>query len=272
MADSSDFDLDAAISADLDGELDHYATAIGRDPGEVRAQLADPAAARRRGDFDALRAAIQEPVIAPDELSRARLLAGAVAASGTQAAATPPSRAYIRLASAAAIVVAVVGLGVVLVNRGGGDSAKSSSTAGSSGPIRSGNVGDLGELDQRKLDKLIGGPVAGAPSTHDSTARSSAAGAAGAADAAFGATSSVPRAAEDTRVPGLDPASGARATKMQVGACTDAYASQGRIRFTGSGAFHGQPAVVLGIANGDRTIVFVVEASNCTNVLFSLSR
>jgi hypothetical protein len=57
-----------------------------------------------------------------------------------------------------------------------------------------------------------------------------------------------------------------------VAACASRYASEGTVRFRASGAYQGTPAVVLGIDTDRRTIVFVVAADNCAQVLYSLSR
>ena len=50
------------------------------------------------------------------------------------------------------------------------------------------------------------------------------------------------------------------------------FATQGTVRFRASGTYQGRPAVVLGIDTDRRTIVFVVAADDCTQVLYSASR
>jgi hypothetical protein len=63
-----------------------------------------------------------------------------------------------------------------------------------------------------------------------------------------------------------------RATADQVTKCEDNPPVKGQIKFSGSGAYQGRPAVILGISKGARTIVFVVAADDCAQVLFSVSR
>ncbi len=57
-----------------------------------------------------------------------------------------------------------------------------------------------------------------------------------------------------------------------VESCATTYADEGAIRFRGSGTYEGRPAVVLGIDTAGRTIVFVVAAADCRQVLYSASR
>ena len=73
-------------------------------------------------------------------------------------------------------------------------------------------------------------------------------------------------------VEGFDPTSPSKASAEQVQACKSGYQHLGTIRFSGTGAYQGQAAVVLGIAQGRRTVVFVIAATNCDQVLFSISR
>jgi hypothetical protein len=246
-----DFDLDTALSADLDGALDAYAAELGSVPDAMRAALAGPAATARRAELAAVRAALgREPDSTGelDELTRRRLLAGAgVGADGT---APRRDRSFLlRAGAAAAVTLIVVGaLYAVIRNSGGSDgsSAKSSGGATSSVAAVTGDVGDLGAVDAAEIARLLEGDAAkSAPSTPGAAAdRSFTTGA--------GAEAAVAPAA--------------------VEACARQYAAEGRIRFRGRGTYQGRPAVVLGIDTAKRTIVFVVAPDNCTQVLYSASR
>ena len=262
MAETPDFDLDGAISADLDGDLDGFASDLGLDTETVYARLgADPGAPERRRALEATRASVRQPVEALDEITRARLLARATALAGQAGtAATPPRRGGIaRIAAVAAIALVVVGVGVVAITRNESTNAEKAGTSASHGAIRSGDIGDIGRIDQHKLDGLIGGsaPAHGAAATPSPQADRS---------------SALQTGSPDSAVPGFSSAGALKATGDQVAACRRVYAGEGKIRFTGSGAYQDRPAVVIGLANGARTIVFVVAADNCTDVLYSVSR
>ena len=57
-----DFDLDTALSADLDGALDAYAAELGLAPADVRAALSGPEPTLRRAELAAVRTALhREP-------------------------------------------------------------------------------------------------------------------------------------------------------------------------------------------------------------------
>ena len=248
MSEHPDLDLDAAISADLDGDLAAFTADAGLDEGEVRRVLATPDARERREQLVSVRTALRDPVEPVDDVSRRRLLDAATAAGRP---APTASRWTTRLAAAAAAAVILVGGGIFLVTRSGGDgAAKRDESAATARKIPSGDLGDLGALDQAGVNDLIGGPGGRtpAPSTPGADTRSSAA----SGSAPFGT-------------------SGPVATGEQVTACRDHYEESGTVRFTAAGSFGGTPAVVVGIANGDRTIVFVVAASDCTAVLYSAS-
>lgn len=243
MPDHDPLDLDAAISADLDGELDAYAAELGLSPAEVRDQVSTPAATERREALAAARARLRSPVAAVDDVTRRRLLDAAAPAT---AASSRGNRTLVARALAVAAAIAlVVGTVVVVGGRGSDDGAKSSGSGGGSAAAR-GDLGDLGSVDQRKVESLLG-PQAGSVAPENA-----------------GADNSV-------TAPGFTPDAKA-ATPAQVQECADQYASVGDVRFRASGAFSGRPAVILGIDRSDRTIVFVVAAGACTEVLYSASR
>ena len=274
-------ELDAAISAELDGELGAYATELGRDPSGLLAEItAQPGYADRRAALQSVRDQLREPVVVLDDVTRRRLLALAstdAIVAGTPSGAAPHSRTRhtaanrgwsTRLTAAAAILVVVLGGGVFLATRGSDparlDAAKTA--GGTIGPAREGDLGDIGDLSNPStLDRLIGGP--GVPSrsrSQSSTARSAASTPGTEGDTANDSSAS--------GVKGFQPDTAAGATPEQVQTCAKQYAVQGTVRFTASGVYQGQPAAVLGVVVGSSTIVFVVAAADCDTVLFSVSR
>ena len=259
------FDLDEAISAELDGELAPFATELGVDPAALRALMVQrPEYADRLVAVETARRSLRAPVESLDDVSRARLLRAAVITEpGTNATAGSPvrrERTWRLLGAAAAVALVVVG-GVALL-RGGGSSnrAKSAATAGNTAKVRSGELGNLGPLDQRTLDSLIGGDTR-ADSTPTAPKESSTL--SGGTDAQRSAAAEQPTAAADAA---------ASVTSEQVAACRTEYSKVGNVRFSGTGEYQGRPAVVLGIETGGRTIVFVVAATDCSEVLVSVSR
>ena len=128
----------------------------------------------------------------------------------------------------------------------GGSAAKSGAGGGRVTAVAvRGDLGDVGTIDAGQVAGFLRGRVArGAAETAPNADR-----AASSADGSFAAAS--PRA---------------------VDGCVNQYASEGSIRFRGSGSYQGRPAVVLGIDAGPRTIVFVVAADDCARVLYSASR
>jgi hypothetical protein len=57
-----------------------------------------------------------------------------------------------------------------------------------------------------------------------------------------------------------------------VAAFSSQFAGSRPVRFVGTGTYEGQPAVVVGLDQGGRTIAFVVPVGDCTSVLTSVSR
>jgi hypothetical protein len=122
-----------------------------------------------------------------------------------------------------------------------------------------GDLGNVGTINAAGIGRLLRGQAPKAVAAPDLSA-----------DGRFDqggerAASSVPGAlAPGSTVPA--PASQA------VETCAGQYATEGAIRFRASGAYQGIGAVVLGIDTDRRTIVFVVAADNCAQVLYSASR
>ena len=256
MTDSPDFDLDTAISADIDGELANYASELGTDEPTVRQRITeDPTAAERRAALRGAHTAVSSPGQALDEITRARLVAGAMTQAPREAAsAAARDRSWIMRAAVVAIaVIVVVSATVALFSRDGNDRNSASSGAKSG---RSGNIGDIGNIDRQKLDELVGGPKSNTPAPRAETGGS-----------ASGSTATV-----DSTVRGFDENSSVRARQDQVAKCEEVLAAQGSVRFSGSGAYQGRAAVIVGVRASSRTIVFVVAADDCADILFSVSR
>lgn len=275
MADLPDFELDTALSADLDGELDAYAHELGTDADALRSRLAtDPDADQRRRELQEVRNQLGAPVPPLDDLQRARLLAGAVAGStadpdtltpsGSGAADSGSQRpAWLGRAAAAAVLVLALGGGVLALTRSDtSDSTAKSTASGASPRIASGDLGDLGEVSREQLDSLIGGPKRGIK-VPDTLPRE------------FAADSAVPEAGQSpTRTSESGSALKSRPVPShdELRTCRSEYEKLGSIAFSGSATYAGQPAVVLGLQRGPRIIVFVVAADDCTRVLLSVSR
>jgi hypothetical protein len=248
MPEPTDFDLDAAISADLDGELAAMCTEAGLEPDAVRARLTTPEATARRAELVAARTALATPVEPLDDLARHRLVTRALDGAGpettvpTGSVRHPPSghsgRRWGIFAGVAAAVLVIVAIVAIVAT--GEDSANSGGSSTASAPT--GNLGNVGTLNQRGVDALVNGS---GTSTKSNAAAPSA--------------------------DGFTEQSGAVPTD-RVAACADRYRADGTVRFQASGLFEGQPAVILGIDTDTRTIVFVVAADDCGRVLYSASR
>ena len=271
MPEHPEFNLDDAISADLDGELAPYAAELGLDLPTLRAHMsARPKQPDRLAALETARQSLHAPVEPLDDVTRARLLRGVATQanqpSGRATSARPIGRdRALPILAAAAVVVLIVGGGVALLGRDGSSSNQQSKAATSGAPpVRSGQLGDLGSLDSNKLDALIGGSAA--PATRSQ-------------DAASGTTSLPPEDfsaangdSQQTLGPSQPKAADLAATLAQVNACRAEYVKVGTVRFSGTGDYQGRPAVVLGVESGGRTIVFVVAATDCSEVLVSVSR
>jgi hypothetical protein len=245
------FDVDEALTALIDGELDGFARDHGTTEAAVREQLAsDPRLDERRRALLAARAAIAEPEPPLDDLTRHRLVRDAVRAAPTPASGDPRRRWSPWIAAAAVALVVVIGVGLAIAAFGN-DSSTSSSSTGSSrvaNPLR-GNVGDLGDVTSTAaLRALLNGRAEAAkrrvPHTVPLQNGSADSGAA------------------------LAPAAGAT---VSPAACARELSGRAPT-FSGTATFRGVPALVLGVDKGGRTIVFVVGRSDCTNVVASISR
>jgi hypothetical protein len=252
-----DFDLDTAVSADLDGELPAYAAELGATTDELRAALAAPDAVARRAALAAVRDALRtDPGARPDELTRRRVLASARDDATVPDAGGRDRGWWLRVGAAAAVTLVVLGALYALVGKSddrGDRGAKASGGGSAATRAVTGDVGDLGPIDAAEISRLLRGERVGT-GTGASTARPEAAD--GRLDAKQGTSSS----AAAPVGPGA------------VEACARAYDSAGSIRLRGSGTYGGRASVVLGIDAGGRTIVFVVAADDCTQVLYSASR
>ena len=273
MPDHPDFDLDEAISADLDDELAPFAAELGLDLPTLRARMAEqPEYPDRLAALDTARQSLRAPVEALDDVSRARLLRAAPITEPrtTATTGTPVRREHAwRILGAAAAVVLVVGGGAALLRDGGSSSsAKSKAASGASARVRSGELGRLGSLDPKKLDSLIGGGSGATGTAGDPRA--------GSAPTSLEASSAARSKGSDSRQPvdaaRPDAPTDASVTPGQVAACRAEYAKVGNVRFSGTGDYQFRPAVVLGVETGGRTIVFVVAATDCSEVLVSVSR
>ena len=273
MPEHPDFNLDDAISADLDGELAPYAAELSLDLPTLRAQMtARPDYPDRLAAMETARQSLHATVEPLDDVTRARLLRGvstqANQPSGRATSTVPLGRArMVRILAAAAVVVLVVGGGVALLGRDGSSSnQQSKASTNRVAEVRSGQLGNLGPLDPKKLDALIGGGSDAATKSGDSARQTTTSVPPGEFSAASGgprqtSASSQAKAAADLS-----------ATLAQVDACRAEYIKLGTVRFSGTGDYQGRPAVVLGVESGGRTIVFAVAATDCSEVLVSVSR
>ncbi len=275
MTEHPDFNLDDAISADLDGELAAYAADLGIDVPTLRAQMA---ARREHPDrliaMELARQSLRAPVEPLDDVTRARLLRSlSTEANHTSGRATSGGpfgreRIWRVLGAAAAVVLVIVG-GLALLPLGGSSSSKQSKSATSgAAPVRSGQLGDLGSLDAAKLNALIGGGT-DATATRNTKSRSGAAASTPEASNTVSGSDSQRTVADSAQT---KPAADATVTPEQVGACQAEYAKVGTVRFSGTGVYQGRAAVVLGVESGGRTIVFVVANTDCSEVLVAASR
>ena len=273
-------DTDEAVSALLDNELAAFAADHGISESEARDRLtAWPDLESRTAELGAARAALQDtarqdPAAAASEelseLDRKRLVRNALAASSApipDAADSPRrGRAWQRIVAAAAAVVVVIGIGVAISrvdNSGGSDSASKSSTAGgSTAPTpRQGNLGNVGDVTSPADLRALLDPShesAKADANRDAT-RTQAGGSsadlspeAGLANGGSAAVPAPPTATAD--------------------ACAAQLAGTRPVVLTATGTYRGAPAVIVGINDKGRTIVFVVPPGDCTNVLTSISR
>jgi hypothetical protein len=252
------YDLDEALSALVDDELDAFAHDHGLTEEAVRARLvALPDFAARRAALQRTRASIREPVAFLDDVTRHRLVRNATDAASDVIAPEPRSRRWIAItAIAAAGLLLVAGVGVAVSSMGGSSSSSSSSSdsgASSPAPLR-GDVGDLGDVTSPvALKELLDRRAAKSDtsSTALSPEQSQLSGGGASADATKRAAPPSPASTEK---------------------CARELAGTRAVVFTGTGTYQGAPVTIVGITSGDRTVVFVVSDTDCTNVVASISR
>lgn len=246
--------LDEALNALVDGELEAFAREHGLDAGAVQAQLATlPDFEARRAELVRARAAVGASVPPLDEVTRQRLLRNARAAEPEIVTRASRSRRWLAVtAIAASGLLVVAGIGIAVSSMGGGSSNDSSERASSTGtaPLR-GDVGALGDVTSAAalralLDRR--------------------------ASAADGAATTTPRSAQPGVASGGAGYRSETAAPATTAACAAQLAGGRTIVFTGTGTYQGAPVTIVGISTGGRTIVFVVADADCTNVLASISR
>jgi hypothetical protein len=268
-------DTDAAISARLDGEL--AAFAAEHDTTEAAVEIALDGWPGTAGRVDALeraRAAVAAPVPPLDEVTRRRLVQGALGSRDDALPTAPTSRAprgaWLGLAAAAVLVIlVVVAIGAMVVTDGGGtDQADGGgSSASVAGRAPDGDIGDVGDVsDPAALRALLEGRDA---TTNEKAADAvpPAAGTPGAEAGGAGGESADQRFRDGE-------GSGALAARNAVNpdVCAAQLAGDRPVRFVGTGIYGGLPVVVVGIDQGGRSIAFVVPVGDCTTVLTSVSR
>lgn len=239
---------DEAVSALLDGELEGFAASHGLTPSEVQARLvAWSGFAERRDALAGIRSRLAE-LPALDEIARRRLVARALGEASDPEPPTmgprdaprhAPGRAW-WLAGAAAILAIVVGIGLT-VARTGPTSRSASSRSAFRAVVPRGDLGDLGDITSPSVlrARLTGSPPG--------------ASGAGRATGTTGASSA--------------PSSGASA---KARACAGVLAHRRSVVFTATGTYAGAAAIVIGIEDRGRTVVFVTRPS-CSEVLASQS-
>jgi hypothetical protein len=257
-------DTDEALSALLDGELGAFAEARELTEDAARARLeAWPGAEARLAELDRVRASVRAPVPALDDVTRRRLVRNAseaVPVHSTPGRAPRPWAKIVAIAAAGLIVVGGIGVAVSSID-GGSNGSSSQESAGSSAgvPRLSGDVGDLGDVTSAAAQRaLLDGRDAATGKGADSSDSSNAASAA----PETGASTAVPSpTAPALDVGAVDPA-----------ACALELAGTRDVVFSGTGTYQGAAVTIIGVAKGGRTIVFVVSATDCSNVLASVSR
>jgi hypothetical protein len=277
---------DEAVSADLDGELEAFATDLGLPVGDIRHRLEVwPGFDARRAALEAARTSIRSGAApALDEITRRRLLAGArpPESSDTTIPAMPVrSRNRWVALSAAAAVLLVFGVGAAVLLRGnGGGTSRTATDAPAVAAV--GYVGDLGDVtDPNTLRVAVADRLAAAKQTAagatTNPANTTTALAPPQADGSAAATPELARGQTITSAPApADSANGttkrapAADARDQADRCATTIvqkAAPGRdVVLTGTGVYHGQPAVVVTIRRGQRTVTFVADLATCAVV------
>ena len=259
-------DTDEALSALVDGELAPFAAERGLTEAATRARLeAWPETEARLAELSRIRAAVQAPVSSLDDVTRRRLLRGASDVVAASPSTARRSRSWVAItAVAAAALLAVAGIGAAISSIGGGDGTSSSKSAASSpvtGAPLAGDVGNLGDVTSATaLRALL------------DRRQAAGAGAKSAPTVAPGPESAASATAGDTAGNTAGNTPGTTANSVDPAACALKLAGSRRVAFSGTGTYRGTPVAIVGIAEGGRTIVFVVSSTDCTKVLASISR
>ena len=280
---------DEAVSADLDGELEAFATDLGLPVGDIRHRLQVwPGFDARRAALEAARTSIRSGT-APelDEITRRRLLAGARPPESSDT--TIPERPVrsrnqrVALSAAAAVLLLLVfGGAAAVLRRGNGGGGTSRTAADAPAVAAVGYVGDLGDVtDPNTLRVAIADRLAAAKQTTagatTNPATTTTALAPPQADGSAAATPELARGQTITSAPApADSANGttkralAADARGQAGRCATTIvqkAAPGRdVVLTGTGVYRGQPAVVVTIRRGQRTVTFVADLATCAVV------
>jgi hypothetical protein len=255
---------DDALSALLDGELAAFAADHGTTEADARAALdAWPATEARLADLRAARDAAGAPVPPLDDVTRRRLVAGALPSRAERDTRAPgPRGSWLGLAAAAVLVLLIIGaIGAMVLTDDGDHEASSGGSAKAGAPpvaVR-GELGDLGEVSEATLRRLLEGERDGRTRERAGAGEDSAADAAGGAAAPNAPTSELSRAPSHLGV--RDPQ-----------ACARQFAGSRPVRFVGTGTSDGRAVVVVGLDQGERSIAVVVPAGDCTSPLTSVSR
>ncbi|MCU1457095.1 MAG: hypothetical protein JWL73_1187 [Actinomycetia bacterium] len=272
---------DEAISAHVDGELAAFAADLGLDVADVTRRLEDwPGFETRRAELEASRAAIGAlPAPELDELTRQRMLTAA-----TRAGSMPPARATGRArprsrvatrwtAISAAAAILVVGGAFVVLRGDHGDHPRRAVDAAAAAPAPLGYVGDLGDVTDpnalraelaRRLvpgDKSAGKTAT--PATTTTTPAASEQSNRAAASAPGLATGSTTTGnADDSSRFGTSVAPESAASRCAA-SIVSADAPGRTVLLTATGVYRGQPAAIVTIRRGGRTVTFIADLSTC---------
>ncbi len=146
--------LDELVSARLDGELDHAIHDLGLDPNEVEHWLATPEAQARAEAFGFVQTVVSAPVAPLDELSRRRLVAGALAADAGQTARTPTARRRSSVLGGLAVAASIAVVIAVAVH--------SSTTTGRTTTVAAGTTApSIASSDKARTSASNGAPTVG---------------------------------------------------------------------------------------------------------------
>jgi hypothetical protein len=261
-------DLDALLSAELDGDLAGAAADLGLAPDVAAARLAaTPGAQQRRAALAGARELLGAPVAGLDEHVRSDLVDAAVraarpddlAAARARREARHPPRARWLAASAAAVVALGLVVGVALT--AGDDDRSDVAASGGTGPDDDGAaLPDVGEVrDQHQLrDRLEGlsaSPTAGSDSSAEADEPAQP-------DALLDGSASQYRASAQEAAE-RDPC---------IGEIADAYQRTDPPVLAATATFDGDPARVVVFQAEGAQLVVVYAPDDCTTLASQLSR